>query len=231
MAPKLAEMNVSIRNAAIAAIAVLMLGVLLLVTPPPGGLWLRTLYDASHVPLFGAVAIAILLTTPSRWGGWRRFGSSVAGVALLGALSELAQVPTARDASLADLSADLFGGVGFLCIALGCGVGGSVRRIYRPLLVLLGLAAVAVPLVPLANVSAGYIQRQHALPRLIRFDSRHATLFFGLRNAALTLVPAQAPAGSATGAGRVSRSTTSGRTGPVTRRWRSMSRIRRTPNF
>ena len=186
-------MNVTMRNATIGVVAIVLLAALLLLTPPPGGLWLRTFYDATHVPLFGMIAVGALFMTPRRWGLGQRFLVTAATVVVLAALTEIAQIPTARDASLVDLSADLMGGIGCLCIAVGVVRSFAVARLNRALLVLLGLVLVAIPLAPLANVSAAYIERARAVPGLVRFDSRRGALFIRVRNAELTRIPGPGP--------------------------------------
>lgn len=153
--------------------------------PAPGGAWLRTLYDSLHVPVFGVVAICIFYLTPANWGSGKRIVATLGAVSGLGLLSELAQIPTDRDASVNDLVADWLGAAGFVCLALGFARNVSISGGRRLLLALLGIAFITPPLLPLARVSAAYVVRVQSLPALIRFDSRFATVFFRLQNARL----------------------------------------------
>lgn len=176
------------RNVSISAIVVGLLFTLHFATPPPGGLWLRTLYDSMHIPVFGLIATGVLLLTPANWNGPRRFVVAFAVTALLAALSEVAQIPTVRNASLKDFAADMLGAVGFMCIAMAVSRSFSVRRVWRPYLIPVALVSIALPLTPLATVSASYVAREQALPDLVRFDSRFSDLFFKARYAELAKI-------------------------------------------
>jgi hypothetical protein len=173
------------RTILVGALAVSLLLAVQFASPAPGGVWLRTLYDSLHVPVFGVVAICILYLTPANWGGAKRILATTVAVIALGALSELAQIPTNRDASVNDLIADWLGAAGFVCIALVFARNVSIPRGRRLLLALLGIAFITPPLLPLAKVSAAYVVRTQSLPTLIRFDSPFARVFFRLQNAKL----------------------------------------------
>jgi len=178
-------MKLSARNL---LLGLMILGLLLgthFVTPSSGGLWLRTFYDSLHVPVFGAIAVGILSMTPVTWDGRRRFVVSLAAVALLAGVSELAQVPTARDASLRDFASDVLGGIGFMCIAVGLSRTLTLQWERRLCLALVGTAAIAIPLTQLVVVSASYVARAQVLPSLIQFDSRYCDLLFELQGAKL----------------------------------------------
>jgi hypothetical protein len=178
-------MKVNTRNVLISSIVLTLLLAIHFVTPTPGGLWLRTFYDSMHIPIFGMIAVGILYMTPKGWGSRQRFFSSLAIVALLAMISELAQVPTARDASLRDFASDILGGIGFMCIAMGLSPGFHALREGRSYLVLIGMASLAFPLAPLVAASASYVERAQSLPSLIRFDSRLSELRFKMRSAEL----------------------------------------------
>lgn len=181
-------MNAYIRNVSISALLLIALLALHFASPPSGGLWLRTFYDSTHIPIFGVLAIGVLSMTPVSWPGQRRFLVSLSIVALLAALSELAQVPTVRDASLRDFISDMMGGVGFLCIAMGISQGHSTYRLRRLSMLLIGFVSMTIPLIPLGIVSAAYTERMQSLPNLIRFDSRLSGLLIKMQNAELTRV-------------------------------------------
>jgi hypothetical protein len=178
-------MKVNVRNVLISAIALSLLLVIHFVTPPEGGLWLQTFYDSAHIPIFGVIAISVMYMTPPAWDRWRRFLVSLAAVTLLAMLSELAQLPTSRDASLRDFASDMLGGIGFMCVAMGLSRNPSVLGKRRLYILLVGMASIALPLAPLVAVSASYIERAQALPDLIRFDSRYSELLFRMQTAEL----------------------------------------------
>jgi hypothetical protein len=178
-------MKVNVRKVLIGAIALSLLLVIHFVKPPEGGLWLRTFYDSAHIPIFGVIAISVMYMTPPAWSSWRRFLVSLAAVTLLAMLSELAQLPTSRDASLRDFASNMLGGIGFMCIAIGLSRSPSVLTGRRLYILLVGIASIVLPLAPLVAVSAVYIERAQILPTLIRFDSRYSELLFTMRTAEL----------------------------------------------
>ena len=102
----------------VSAVVIILLLVTQFATPARGGLWLRALYDSLHVPVFGVIAVSILLLTPLHWSRQKRLFVVLGTVAVLSGLSEIAQIPTARDASFSDLIADWLGAAGFLAIAI-----------------------------------------------------------------------------------------------------------------
>ena len=178
-------MKANLRNVLTSAIAVSLLLVIHFVTPPEGGLWLQTFYDSAHIPIFGVIAISVMYMTPPAWNSWRRILVSLTAVTLLAMLSELAQVPTSRDASLRDFASDMLGGIGFLCIAMALSRSSSFFGERRLFILLVGMASTVLPLAPLVAVSASYVERAQILPSLIRFDSRYSELLFTMHTAEL----------------------------------------------
>lgn len=173
------------RNLLVSLVVVLLL-VVHFARPSMGGLWLQTLYESLHVPVFGVIAVCVLFITPAHWGIRNRLIATTFAVIGLSLLSEAAQIPTSRHASIEDLIADLLGAAGFVCIAIACSRSVAGHKIRRVVLVLLGVAFIAWPLQPLAKVSAAYVERHQIMPSLVRFDSRFASTFFRMQNAELT---------------------------------------------
>lgn len=168
------------------SIVVGLLFVVHFVSLSPDGLWLRTFYDSLHVPVFGVIAICILLVTPEHWGPRNRIVVTFTVVVGLSLLSELAQVPTNRDASFDDIISDWLGAAGFVCIASVFSRSLSIAKSRRGYLVLLGIVFITWPLLPLAKVSVAYAERAQMLPSLTRFDSRFAAILYQTQNAELT---------------------------------------------
>ncbi len=79
------------------AIVVILLSVIHFATPITGGLWLRTLYDSLHVPIFGIIAVCILFVTPANWGSRSRLVATMGAVIVLSLFSESVQIPANRD--------------------------------------------------------------------------------------------------------------------------------------
>ena len=44
--------------------------------PANPGLWLETLFEWLHAPVFGLISLAILSLCPKSWRNWQRFGSA-----------------------------------------------------------------------------------------------------------------------------------------------------------
>ncbi len=175
------------QRALAASLVVVVLFAIQFANPSRGGLWLRTFYDSLHVPLFGVIAVCLLLVTPAAWG-FRTRMVAVSGLVIgLSALSEAAQIPVERDASIADFLANLAGAAGFLIVAVTCMRNVPVSRMRARLLRLVGTAFVIAPLVPLALVTAAYAERASALPSLVRFDSQLSRVFVHPQGARLNV--------------------------------------------
>ncbi len=166
-----------------AAVVVVLLLVIQFVTPSRGGLWLQTFSNSLHVPLFGIIAVCVLVVTPPLWPRRKRLLTTLYTVVTLSVLSEIAQIPTSRDASFADLLADWFGAAGFVAVAIVFSSSISVPKGRGRYLVILGVALLIWPLLPLAKVSAAYLERNQLLPALVSFESKFGDLFFRAQNA------------------------------------------------
>jgi VanZ family protein len=167
------------------AVILALLMVIHFATPSRSGLWLQTFYDSMHVLFFGVIAVCILVATPLHWPRRKRLLTVLMAVLALSALSETAQIPTGRDASFNDLLADWFGAAGFIAVAIVFSASISVPKGRGRYLILVGIALIAWPLLPLAKVSAAYLERSQLIPELANFDSRFGDMFFYVQNAEL----------------------------------------------
>ena len=129
------------------------------------------------------IAVGILYVTPSTWPSRNRLFATVAVLTGLSLLSETAQIPTGRDASAIDLASDMLGGIGFLCMAIAFSRSLSMPSSRRRYAFVLGISLLAVAVLPLARVSAAYVERAQMLPSLVRFDARFATIFVAPKDA------------------------------------------------
>ena len=179
-------MTSNIRNVFAGSIVVILLLAMHFAAPSPSGLWLRTFYESLHVPVFGIIAICVFLMTPLHCGSGKRLIAVTGAVIGLSVLSELAQIPTSRDASLEDLVADWLGAAGFVALAIAFSRGHAGAKVRTRYLIFLGAVFITWPLIPLAKVSVAYVERVQMLPALVRFDSAFAGTFFHLQNARLT---------------------------------------------
>jgi len=175
------------RAAAFASIAGLI--VVLLALPVPGtAVWIRVLQDASHGPIFAAIAIAlaVLLRGPQRatpsqqLGGFRLRRAELlafAGAMAIGLAVEIAQSAIGRPASLFDLGSDAAGAaVGLALLGLyRCRRGKPGPRLPRGAgpWILAAAAAAGVVFLTWRPVEAAraYLQRARQLPVLASFHS------------------------------------------------------------
>lgn len=158
-----------------------LLLVLHLYHPPQRGLWAQTFFDSLHVPVFGLIALSLYAAIPNRPHN-RRIILAFMATAVLGILSEAVQIFSARDASLDDLIADLFGAAGFLSVAAAVSGRYSGARGKRILASLLAIALLGWSMFPLAKVSAAYVERNSRVPLLVNFDSASGDLFIYKQN-------------------------------------------------
>lgn len=168
--------------------------------------------DAGHAPLFAVFT----------WFAWTRLersgtrstvvalGGALVLAAILGGLTELAQVFTARNADAGDLLRDLAGAAAVAALVLA-GRGTQQlrprqRRPARALLSMLLVALIAIPVLPLVDVALAYRHRDASFPVLLDFERDRERVFVRLREAELEFVPRPA-SGSSSRAGRAARVT------------------------
>ena len=161
----------------VAAIAALLASVFV---PRPGnvGLWLHTLIEWLHVPVFGLVSLALLALMPNAWRAQQRFGLAFVGALVLGVLSEAMQIPMSRDASWEDILSDAAGAAGFLSIAFAW----RRSRIVAILSVIGGLVVLSWSAIPLASVSQAIIKRNAQFPVIFGGDIEAERTFVTARN-------------------------------------------------
>jgi len=159
--------------------AAVIIGILLaavVFAPVPGRtLGIRTLHDFAHGPIFGCVAVLLLLCIrgderlqmlrPSM-----QYLLAFATAVVLGGLTELAQIPVARDASWFDLRSDALGAAAFLGIAAA--IDGRLHRPVRALAVLSGVVLLGIHSTPLATATGEYLRRERAFPVLLDFSQQ-----------------------------------------------------------
>jgi VanZ family protein len=142
------------------ATAILLLVALHLFRPATSTLWLETLFDWMHVPVFALVAIGLFHAL----GEWRanvnKANLAFLACAVLAVLSEAAQIPTSRDASWADILSNIIGAaIGLLTIP-------TVTRRTKLKLISRSIAFIlfVTSLSPLMRVSADYVERNRVFP-------------------------------------------------------------------
>lgn len=158
--------------------------------PLAGGLWHRTFFNSLHVLVFSFIALALFAATNVFTGKGFTHNAIIAGstAIALGLVSEAAQIPGPRDASIEDIIADASGAIGGLLIALASNSAAFASWKARSGFYLAGTAILLAALIPLISVSAAYIERSHEYPVLVSFDSNFARTFVRIQNATLTIV-------------------------------------------
>ncbi|HRX88134.1 MAG TPA: hypothetical protein P5528_01705 [Steroidobacteraceae bacterium] len=161
------------RPTLILALLLPIAAILLLVdwTFPFTAMW-RVVEDFGHAPLFGVIALALLGVSRSRWPSSvvRQYGFAAVTAAVLGMLTELAQVPVGRDASWGDLSRN-FLGIGIALAAFAAFDRRlAIPRSVRVLLVLTAATGLVWTIAPVVEVVQAYRYRTAIFPLLADFS-------------------------------------------------------------
>jgi hypothetical protein len=185
-----------IHDRAIAGVAVsaIFMFAQALLPPVHGGLLTKALFDAGHVPLFGLFAL-ILLAAFRRMNeaAWRRpYALAFCGVVLMGALSELVQSRTGRDAEPMDFLHDLLGGAACLLAARAFDRRSPVRPARKVAALGLALVLLGLSSVPLLRLLDGFRQRDSAFPMLLDSEQPWERRFLSTRDAEISIVGARA---------------------------------------
>jgi hypothetical protein len=162
-------------------------------------LWLHTLHNFAHGPVFGCIAVLLLygLRGSERFASQslvRQYGAVFALAVALAFATELAQVQTKRDASLDDVVTDLLGTTGFLlvCRAFDLAARGS-NIANRTAFALAGAVAFAVLAWPLVSMSHAYSLRASCFPFIVDFACGAGAQFLHARHARVEIVPVPRP--------------------------------------
>lgn len=180
------------RTRLIAAALILILLVAVVFAPVPGdSIWSRTLHNFAHGPVFGAVAVLLLIVM--RVGGSTRhpvaqYAFAFAGAGVLGVATEVLQLTSGRDASWLDLRRDLLGSAAFLLVfaALDRRWSGSALRTGAFTAGAVLLAYLAAPVV---HAALEYRGRARMFPVIADFSGGVNSYFIGVRRAMIDLAP------------------------------------------
>lgn len=155
-----------IRQLLPACVIVALLATVFVPRPGDTGLWLHTLFEWLHVPVFGLISLALLALTPKDQPRSYRFAWAFVGALFLGVLTEAIQIPIKRDASLEDVIADGLGAAGFLSLAHFWSQKGYSTILFATG----GLALLAWSAVPLISVSLAINHRNTQFPVIFSGD-------------------------------------------------------------
>lgn len=165
-------------------IALPLIGILLaavVFAPVPGEtVWISRLHDFAHGPVFGCVAVLLLVVLRRRQrfaalGRAGQYALAFAGAAALGFLTELAQIPAGGDASWSDAARDLIGAAAFLLAFSVFDARDGVRtpeRWVRIPTLLIALTLLAYLTMPAARAIIEYHERRSTFPVIADFSLR-----------------------------------------------------------
>lgn len=179
--------------------AVLLAGLLVAVVfSPQGGnntLWMRTLHNFAHGPIFGCVALILIfgLRSVARFRDQslvRQYLIAFALAVSLGLATEIVQRFTGRDASIEDLVTDLLGVAAALLLFAAFDPAHKTRAsALRVSLVSAGLIVLGVLCWPLVLTAHAYVDRARAFPAIADFTQGFGLQFISARNADIEVVP------------------------------------------
>jgi hypothetical protein len=184
--------------AALAFVGLLLAAV---VFAPSGGdsLWIRTLHNFAHVPIFGAIALAalfalrgvpVLVARPPV----QQYALAFAVAAFFGGATELAQVPSGRDASWMDLCNDLLGAAALLALYAAFDRGAGQRHAAaRTIYFIAGALVLAYAASPLASTAVAYAHRANSFPAVADFTQGVGEGFISTRFTSIDIEPIPEP--------------------------------------
>jgi hypothetical protein len=165
----------------------ILLGMVVLAPAPGDTRWVRTLHNCAHGPIFGGVALLLLMALRARAASAllapaRQYAIAFGAAAALGVLSELAQIPTGRDASLMDAANDVLGIAGFLALFAVIDPRLRAHGLGRRATVLaMAIAMLAILAAPIVRATIKYEQRDRRFPVLADFSQEYNRYFIEQR--------------------------------------------------
>lgn len=189
------------------ALALTVIGILLVTVvfaPVPGHRrWIGVIHNASHAPIFGCIAVLMLvvirsharlaLLTPKR-----QYLLAFIVAVLLGIATEIAQIPTGRDASVNDAFNDMLGALAFLAVLYAIDRRTRGAKPVRAIAVVAAALILAIPAAPVVRATVKYQQRDSRFPVLAEFSHGYDRFFIMQRWSVFG--PAQLPRPWASGA-------------------------------
>jgi hypothetical protein len=193
------------RSRVLASLAFIGLLLAAVVFAPAGDdvLWVRTLHNFAHVPIFGAVALAALYALRSipalaSRAPIQQYALAIAVAAFLGGATELAQIPSGRDASWMDLGNDLLGAAAFLALYAAFDRSAAPRNAAaRALRFAAGALVLAYAASPLASAAIAYSHRADGFPAIADFTRGIGEGFISTRFTSIDVEPLPPPWDSA----------------------------------
>lgn len=178
-------------------------GLLVLVAfaPLPGQSRLvQELHNAAHALIFGVVALLTLQVLRAHGLGASRtvvqYVAALSITALLGAATELIQIPVGRDASFIDMRNDLLGAVAFLAAFAAVDSRIQTSAWTRPVLLSIGAALLVATSRLTFEAALEQIRREAQFPVLVDFARRFDGYYMSPQWAEVERAPLPAPWGT-----------------------------------
>ena len=174
----------------LAAACIGLLLVIQFAVPPRSGLWTKTFFNSMHLPVFSIIALLVYMVIERcvDTNFWSRIAWA-AGLSMgLGVLSEVAQIPIARDASLSDLGTDWLGVGVTLSLVAVISQQSSLPGRSRIATAVLAMFMSVAGFWPTIRVTAAYLDRNGNVPVLYDFDSKVSAPFLSLNDARIDIV-------------------------------------------
>jgi len=173
-------------------ILLVILLVLVVVAPvPQHTIGTLALHDFAHAPVFGVVAVLLLLWLRERAPSQRlviQYVSAFMGACALGLMTEIAQIPVGRNASWLDVRSDVLGALAFLALFAMLDRR-SDRLAVRFVSALIAVVALTIHSWPLAQTTLAYVQRNESFPVLFDARERYDDFFLAYHEATGDHVP------------------------------------------
>lgn len=176
------------RTAILATLVVALPALALVAKLPPHPQILLVLNNAAHAPVFGALAIVLLLLL-RRWRAlaeWQRYAIAFLVAVAIGALIEWVQPLFGRGAEWIDLRNDALGAIAGLALM-------ASFRSRRWIFLLVAIAALAPVAWPVAEAALASVARARQFPAIVAFDSPHGLYYISSRGVELALSALPSP--------------------------------------
>lgn len=166
-----------------------------------------------HGPGFGIVAVLALVIGGFHGSIHARYTKAASAAIALAIISEIAQIPGAREAQVSDLLVDALGIAAFLgCIALfDHRVKEHLGRRRKVFLMLIVIPAVAMTLLPTFWLTFALAMRGAAIPQILSFDKVWEDTYSSAETGRLALI--DAPSGWPVESGKIALLTSAGQFG------------------
>lgn len=172
------------RTAFLATLVVALPALALVAKLPSHPQILLVLNNAAHAPVFGALAIVLLLLL-RRWRAlaeWRRYATAFLVAVAIGALIEWIQPLFGRGAEWIDLRNDALGAIAGLALT-------ASFRSRRWIFLLVAIAALAPVAWPVAEAALASAARARQFPTILGFNSPCSLYYISSRGVDLALSP------------------------------------------